>query len=181
MRAIFGRRLCIVWIKSCGRYSMNLECLMIFWELTAGNTVTIIFDYRLCIAVDFSTLIESSGVKPNCRFLEYTMTSIVTVKSSTWKLSNSFRILNYTSQWSSYWIPIFLRWWLFRGITIFLAFSSYSINDRHPTIHQVLAEYFDQNHYYMHADLGKVFALSIYLFDVYEFQCLQRTWVWRFP
>ena len=42
---------------------------MIFWELTAGNTVTIIFDYRLCIAVNFSTLIESSGVKTELQIL----------------------------------------------------------------------------------------------------------------
>ena len=60
-------------------------------------------------------------------------------------------------------------------ISIFPAF--YSI-DRHPTIHQVLAEYFDNlkdQSYYILADAGKVFSLSIYLVDACDLKFLQRT------
>ena len=57
------------------------------------------------------------------------------------------------------------------GIGIFPAF--YSI-DRHPTIHQVLAEYFDKDQsYYIFTDAGKVCALSIYLFDACDLPSIQ--------
>ena len=51
-------------------------------------------------------------------------------------------------------------------INIFPAFHSI---DRHPTIHQVLAEYKGQS-YYM---LGRVFALSIYLVDACDLSSIQ--------
>ena len=84
------------------------------------NTVTIIFDYKLCTAINVLTLIESSGVKPNCRFLEYTglFMRITTLKPRTGKLSKSFRMLNYTSRWSSYWTAVTAK--TFGGLQSFL-------------------------------------------------------------
>ena len=63
----------------------------------------IIFDYKLCTAMEDSTFYESSGVKPICRYLEYT--NITTMNSSSWELSDAFMMLlagNYNYQWSSY-------------------------------------------------------------------------------
>ena len=65
--------------------------VLIFSKLITGNIVTLHFGYKLCTANLFSTFLESSGVKPNCRYLEYT--AIVTKKAS-WTLSNSFRMPN---------------------------------------------------------------------------------------
>ena len=48
----------------------------------------------------FLTFLESSGVKPNCRYSEYIT---IAMKKASWKVSNGFRILNHTSQWLSHW------------------------------------------------------------------------------
>ena len=80
---------------------MNLEVLIFQkLELTPGDTVTIIFDYILCTAIKLSTFLESSVFRLKCRYSEYI--SITTMKSSSWGISNGFRMLNYTSQWSSH-------------------------------------------------------------------------------
>ena len=42
-----------------------------FWKFTPVDTVTTIFDYKLCTAIKLLTFLESSGVKPNYRCLEY--------------------------------------------------------------------------------------------------------------
>ena len=69
-------------------------------KITAGDTVTFmqVFDYKLCTAMQISTFLESSRVKPSCRYLEYTI--ITAMKPGFWQLSNNFRVptLNYTSQ-----------------------------------------------------------------------------------
>ena len=91
------------WMKSLDKilWSVYEHGSFDLLKLTAGDIVTIIFDYKLYAAMKLSTFLKSSEVKLNCRYLEYT--SITTMKSGSWKLSNSFKILNYTSQLSSHW------------------------------------------------------------------------------
>ena len=50
-------------------------------KFNSGNTVIlrVIFDYKPFIAMNLATFLKSSGVKPNCRYLEYTAS---TIKSS---------------------------------------------------------------------------------------------------
>ena len=74
----------------------ELGSFLIFRKLTSGDTVTIIFDYKPCSAMSLSTFLKSSRVRPKCRCLEH-----ATMKSGLILSSNGFRILNYTSLWSS--------------------------------------------------------------------------------
>ena len=88
------------WIKSLDKILWLVYELgsLIFWKLTAGDTTTLVFGYKLCTAMELSPFLKSSGFKPNCRYLAYTA-----VHPGSWKLSNGFGMLNYTSQWSLYW------------------------------------------------------------------------------
>ena len=62
--------------------------VLIFSKLIFGDKVTLHFGYNFCTAILFSTFLASSGVKPICRYLEYTAVT----KKSSWTLLNSFRM-----------------------------------------------------------------------------------------
>ena len=134
---------------------MNSEFL-ILWKLTASNTVTIIFDYKLCTAMEDSNHQESNRIADAWNI----------PRQCIQVLGNSQRALE-----CSITPPSGRHIESSDGIGIFPAF--YSI-DRHPTIHQFLAEYFDKDQsYYIFTDAGKVCALSIYLFDACDLPSIQ--------
>ena len=59
----------VLWLVSYKNFDLLKKNLRFCW----GNTVKIIFDYKLFTAMTFSTFLKSLSVKPNCKYLDYTV------------------------------------------------------------------------------------------------------------
>ena len=60
-------------IKGLGKILWSVCKIVIFFNTydPAGDTVKVIFDYKLFTAMTISTFLKSLRVKPNCRYLDY--------------------------------------------------------------------------------------------------------------
>ena len=91
-------------MKRFGKTRLWSVCeIMIFSKLisnnSAGDTVEVIFNYKLFTVTTFSTLLKSLRVRPSCRYLD----CIMAMREAFLKLSKNSKMLNYSFQSSLHW------------------------------------------------------------------------------